>query len=254
MANTHSLDLELSSSQYAKKDYSAGVWEGTGGGNGTETDYTNLTIECWFNPESLPSDGNYMTLFEEISLDAHFYFRILNSSGTYKIEFIGNFTGGTAGWKVVYNDISISTGNWYHIAGVWTGGASGTLKTIFSGDASWGANTTNNDNTSFVDAAGPGAFVGAIDSGAQYFDGLIDDLRIWNTARTEAEIENNRSAELVGNETGLTAYWKFNNDLTDSESGGYSDLTGVNTPTFSATVPFAGGSATNTSNFFQFIN
>jgi len=40
--------------------------------------------------------------------------------------------------------------------------------------------------------------------------GTSDDLRIWNVARTQAEIQANMNKELIGNETGLAGYWKFN--------------------------------------------
>lgn len=40
--------------------------------------------------------------------------------------------------------------------------------------------------------------------------GLIDDVRVWNTTRTQTEIQNNMNKELTGNETGLVAYYKMN--------------------------------------------
>lgn len=46
-------------------------------------------------------------------------------------------------------------------------------------------------------------------SGA-YFNGIIDEARIWNVARTNAQIQANMYNELVGNETGLVAYYNFN--------------------------------------------
>jgi hypothetical protein len=41
------------------------------------------------------------------------------------------------------------------------------------------------------------------------FNGLVDELRIWNVARTDAEIMANFDKALVGNEAGLVGYWKF---------------------------------------------
>lgn len=43
-----------------------------------------------------------------------------------------------------------------------------------------------------------------------YGDGLIDDLRFWNVARSAGNILSFKDSELVGNETGLKAYYKFN--------------------------------------------
>ena len=41
------------------------------------------------------------------------------------------------------------------------------------------------------------------------FVGFIDEVRIWNVARTETEIRADMNTELTGNEPGLAAYWKF---------------------------------------------
>ena len=41
------------------------------------------------------------------------------------------------------------------------------------------------------------------------FVGLIDEVRIWNIARTETEIRSDMNTELKGDEPGLVAYWKF---------------------------------------------
>jgi hypothetical protein len=41
------------------------------------------------------------------------------------------------------------------------------------------------------------------------FKGIIDEVRIWNIARTESEIQSTMNQSLNGNETGLIGYWKF---------------------------------------------
>jgi len=41
------------------------------------------------------------------------------------------------------------------------------------------------------------------------FMGVIDEFRIWNTARTESEIQSTMNQSLTGNEPGLIGYWKF---------------------------------------------
>lgn len=41
-------------------------------------------------------------------------------------------------------------------------------------------------------------------------NGVIDEVRIWNTARTQQQIQENMNKELTGNEPGLVGYWKLN--------------------------------------------
>jgi hypothetical protein len=53
--------------------------------------------------------------------------------------------------------------------------------------------------------------IGRAPSGtASYFAGKIDDLRIWSTERSAAQIAANMDVELTGSESGLVGYWKFN--------------------------------------------
>ena len=44
-----------------------------------------------------------------------------------------------------------------------------------------------------------------------YFDGYLDEVRIWSVARTAAQIADNIHVELDGDETGLVAYFKMSN-------------------------------------------
>ena len=41
----------------------------------------------------------------------------------------------------------------------------------------------------------------------QFFAGQLTEVRLWNTARTQAEIQANLSRRLSGNEPGLVGYW-----------------------------------------------
>ncbi len=55
-----------------------------------------------------------------------------------------------------------------------------------------------------------GASALRIGSGSgDYFDGSIDDFRVWNVVRTPAEIAAARTGALVGDEPGLRLYFKF---------------------------------------------
>jgi choice-of-anchor C domain-containing protein len=59
------------------------------------------------------------------------------------------------------------------------------------------------------------------------FYGVFDEVRIWNKARTQAEIQADINRQLTGNETGLVGYWNFNEgsgntvtDLTNNHNNG----------------------------------
>ncbi|MFV0472417.1 MAG: LamG-like jellyroll fold domain-containing protein [Paludibacteraceae bacterium] len=62
--------------------------------------------------------------------------------------------------------------------------------------------------------------------------GLFDEVRIWNTARTRAEITANKNVVLNGNETGLVAYYNFDNQNGNDISSNGKNAT-INGGTFS---------------------
>ena len=43
----------------------------------------------------------------------------------------------------------------------------------------------------------------------QYWPGMLDEIRIWNRARTHEEIRSTMNAPLTGDEPGLAGYWNF---------------------------------------------
>lgn len=109
------------------------------------------------------------------------------------------------------NVLSLSTGTWYHIAvvfdnGTWdfyVDGVAQGINVLDQGARSSVPNYTGFGVTNLVFGL---QNHGAVDD----FVGSIDDIRMWSSARTQVQIQNNRSIELVGNESGLLGYWKLN--------------------------------------------
>ncbi len=64
----------------------------------------------------------------------------------------------------------------------------------------------------------------------QFYNGDLDEVRIWNTARTQADIQNNMNNQLIGNEAGLVVYY----DCDQGISGGNntSELSLTNSSTY----------------------
>jgi hypothetical protein len=68
-----------------------------------------------------------------------------------------------------------------------------------------------------------------VSSGEQSFAGTIDGVRVWNTARTDAEMLNNYTCQLTGNESGLVAYYNFNQGVAASDNTGLTVLVDATT-------------------------
>jgi hypothetical protein len=99
--------------------------------------------------------------------------------------------------------INISTNSWHHVAITFDGT---TLKLYVDG-------VLDNSSTKTFNTTGTTLRIGQRsvgDAGSELYNGIIDELRIWNVARTQAELQNNRFAEIPGNSAGLVAYYKLN--------------------------------------------
>ena len=71
---------------------------------------------------------------------------------------------------------------------------------------------TNNDGN---------LWIGRYHNYENHFNGLIDEIVIWNTALSQEQIQDNMHAQLSGLEEGLVAYWNFD----DGEGSVLTDLT-----------------------------
>ncbi|NOG84533.1 MAG: PKD domain-containing protein [Planctomycetes bacterium] len=124
------------------------------------------------------------------------------------------------GRRYLTTDDAINADQWYHIAGVYEA-LSGKLMLYidgsFIGELAVTPDTSNSDPLRI----GNSSFNG------EHFNGAIDDVRVWNIARSGAEIANSKDNELVGNESGLVGYWKMNSLL---ESPNHTSLSGFNQP------------------------
>jgi len=111
--------------------------------------------------------------------------------------------------SVISNTI-LATGQWYHVAIVFNGSQAkiyinGVLDNTVVGNFSLPNDTT-------VTATTIGAWLG--DGGGQYFNGDIEEFRVWNVERTASEIANARNCELLPSQTtGLVTYYKFNHGI-----------------------------------------
>ncbi len=125
-------------------------------------------------------------------------------------------------WQYVRaDDKKIVPGTWYHIAGTYDS-SSGKQRIFINGvlkkEADRGGSLIYYNGKNFV--------IGAhANQSERYFDGCIDELRIWNTAKTAAEIRENMFKCLDGDEANLVAYYRFNQSsgstLPDFTSNGF---------------------------------
>ncbi|MBK9319413.1 MAG: hypothetical protein IPM91_11705 [Bacteroidetes bacterium] len=66
--------------------------------------------------------------------------------------------------------------------------------------------------------------IGDRDGSSDFWAGSIDEVRIWNRALTQQEIQNSLYCFLNGNESGLIAYFNFNQGVAGGNNAGVTSL------------------------------
>lgn len=161
---------------------------------------------CPIKYGSQAADGGFFALYLE-------YF----GSDNYRIFFDAANLGGAS-------NIVTFTNDWTHVALSFDGS---TLTFYFDGVPAGSIPLTLATASSAV-VFGQGVFCC---SGPM--NGLLDEVRIWNVARTQTEIADNMNTELSGNESGLVGYYKFD----DSSKPGSECTANTNTGcVFGATI------------------
>ncbi len=105
-----------------------------------------------------------------------------------------------AAWHEAVSDPIMNTNQWYHVAGVY---ASNTASIFINGELVSAVpipgTPSNNVTTDLLIGDSPG-WPGRV------FNGIIDEVRIWNVARTADQIADNLTTSFTGSEAGLVAY------------------------------------------------
>jgi hypothetical protein len=140
------------------------------------------------------------------------------------------------GWGNGYirGNLAVNNNRWHHIAVVWdhSSGTSGVGKMYIDGI----------DNTGEVDYAANFSNVGEFYLGrpnyseaTNYFNGQIDEVRIWSSSRSQATIQANMYNVVNASSSNLAGYWNFDantgTSLTDLTSNG-NNGTLVNSPSW----------------------
>ena len=154
---------------------------------------TNFTVEAWIKPASFSFLGGIASKYNSPASNG-FTFRFGTVSPYSSIEFCGAQT--TTGL--------MTAGTWVHVAGVYS---SGSVKVYINGVEQ---STTG---TPITVAANSDPLTIGVDynysSQGRFFPGMIDEVRLWSRSLSACEIAENMNKSMRGTETGLAAYYNF---------------------------------------------
>ena len=153
-----------------------------------------FTIEAWINPGDL--DGGRETILAQGSAAVDGFSLQVSGSG---IHFTNNQS------QVTYDALTtIDADTWTHIAISKSNG--GSLNFYLDGSL-----VSSQDPGNLMGSSAPLVIGSRLSSPVtDPLTGVLDELRMWSIARTETQINTNRSCELIGWEDGLEIYYRFN--------------------------------------------
>jgi hypothetical protein len=154
---------------------------------------TAVTYEAWIRPDSTSAFiFNKWVNFQEDKQMAY--------SGDKVTFYMHNVFSGVS----LVSSSSISKHQYTHVAATYDGSTAILyINGVFDTSKSVGFPVSNSGGVLYL-AHNPDRF-----DNQSAFMGVIDEFRIWNTARTESEIQSTMNQSLTGNEPGLIGYWKF---------------------------------------------
>jgi hypothetical protein len=153
----------------------------------------SFTVEFWAKDAGLDQERWLLTHGQQPPLPGqqlHIGFRSNN-------RFAFAFWGDDLDTPIGYTD-----SEWHHWACVYD--RSVPRRTIYRDGAPLVSDTPSGDYSGL----GPIAF-GFSAATQRYFAGQLDEVRLWSTARTEAQIRSNMNGPIAGTTTGLLGYWQF---------------------------------------------
>ena len=166
---------------------------------------TELTYELWMKPNATSG----VLLAHESWNTGYIHFQFHGSQIGFDVN---------GGNDNVFNYV-FSSNTWYHIAAVYNSTAH-TLKFYVNGVLQ--STVVNN---SFPSVVGNVPITIGSWNNDRYFSGNMDDIRIWNVARTDSQIQSAMNSELTGNESGLVAYFNFNQGTANGNNTAITSLT-----------------------------
>ncbi len=189
---------------------------------------SGLTYQAWVKTSSAASVAGYggnsaLTIVGDRTNNIWNSFGISNGHIVYR-----HYTGS---WVAFGSPQAINDGNWHHVT--ITHSATNNAKLYVDGVE------VNSGSITYAGGGGAGKVgfdaVGAsyhsINPAGDFFDGQLDEVRVWNKVLTANEIGTQMNTELLGTESGLVAYYNFQEGIPDGNNAGLNvvlDKTGNN--------------------------
>ena len=186
--------------------------------SGLTSTFTNFTFEAWVYWDG-PTSSTWQRIMDfGNNTNVNMFLTPSSDSGTPRFAIT---TTGGGGEQRLTSSAALTTGQWHHFAVV-LDDASNTGNLYINGVRM--AQNTSITLTPASLGSLANNWLGRSQYADPYFNGKIDEVRIWNTTRTQAQIQANMNNEFASMPSGLIAYYKFNNGISCCSNAGLTTL------------------------------
>ncbi len=177
---------------------------------------TAITLEAWIYPTNFLDAPHKNTIiakdFWGAGANEGFAFRYGSANRT--LSFV--MSNGSSGWNEIAIPNVLTLNTWQHVAATYNGSA---IKLYVNGTQVGSLNRSG-----VIPPSLRNLLIGQCPASSRFMKGLIDEVRIWNIARSAEEIQSNLYSNLAPH-TNLVAYYKMTNGngalLTDNSGNGH---------------------------------
>ncbi len=174
----------------------------------------SITMEAWVKSNESGTSGNGDIVGRDDSgTDRQYNIHISDTGGYAKVYLNGDTVIGNT-------NLNSSGTTWHHIAATWNKDIDGGLISLYVNGILENTGTRSTALTSYTEATEIGQREGS------YFNGAIDDVRIYNYARSQKQVieDMNAGHPAVGSPVGsAVGWWKFDEGADNTCSGGTND-------------------------------
>lgn len=185
----------------------------------------DFTLQCWVKTTATgtvigrkPTDGG--------SNNGGFLL-VIKAGGSIKLATDNGF----GFYEIDTVNTNIADGNWHFLTGVRQSG----VLTMYLDGAVVSSSVRNNGTTPLNVNNSLPLWIGAVaQQQEQYnqFTGQLDEVRIWNIALSQAQIQANMNQPLTGTEAGLVGYYTFSNQNGNDTSPTHNNASPVGSVTY----------------------
>jgi|GEM_PF-964127 len=162
----------------------------------------NITCEGWVYARSLQQWESFLNYCQDNgSNESGFDFAYVDGALRFRlttVDMSGNDWNDNPGFDIPLNE-------WVHVAGTYDGSV---IKMYVNGQLAQQENKTGVIDWEFKPVEMRiGGYID--DNELYYWDGRVDEVRVWNVARSEDEIRQGMCRRMTGNENGLVSYYRL---------------------------------------------